>query len=81
MANPWLRETFVIPGVAGQAGRTITMIKTDDNIKAQVLALLNGATTDQGPNPIPAIGLMGHTKGHVDFPINSIERTIVSTKP
>ena len=71
MANPWLRETFVIPGVvAGQAGRTINMINIDDNIKAQVLALLNGATTDQGPNPISAIGLMEHTQGHVDFLIN-----------
>ena len=72
MANPWLRETFVIPGVAGQAARTINMIKIDDASKGQLLALLKGSTTDQGPNPMPAIGLMGHTQGDVDFPINSI---------
>ena len=72
MANPWLRETFVIPGVAGQAARTINMIKIDDTLKGQLLALLKGSTTDQGPNPMPAIGLMGHTQGDVDFPINSI---------
>ena len=72
MANPWLRETFVIPGVAGQAARTINMIKIDDTSKGQLLALLKGSTTDQGPNPMPAIGLMGHTQGDVDFPINSI---------
>ena len=48
------------------------MIRVDDSIKTPILALPNGATTDQGPNPNPAIGLMGHTWGHVDFPINSV---------
>ena len=56
MAQPWPRETFVIPGVAGQVRRTINMIKIDDTFRPQLLAFLNGATTDQGPNPMPAIG-------------------------
>ena len=72
MADPWPRETFVIPGSAGQVGRTINMIKIDDTFRTLLLAILNGGTTDQGPNPMPAIGPMGHTQGHVDFPINSI---------
>ena len=29
MANPWPRETFVIPGDAGQVARTINMIKVE----------------------------------------------------
>ena len=49
------------------------MIKIDDTFRPQLLAFLNGATTDQGPNPMPAIGPMGHTQGHVDFPINSVD--------
>ena len=72
MADPWPRETFVIPGSEGQVGRTINMIKIDDTFRTLLLAILNGDTTDQGPNPMPAIGPMGHTQGHVDFPINSI---------
>ena len=72
MADPWPRETFVIPGSAGQVGRTINMIKIDDTFRTLLLAILNGDTTNQGPNPMPAIGPMGHTQGHVDFPINSI---------
>ena len=72
MANPWPRETFVIPGDAGQVARTINMIKVDDAFRTQLLTIFNGATSDQGPNTMPAIGPMGHTQGHVDFPINSI---------
>ena len=68
MANPWPRETFVIPRSAGQVGRTINMIKIDDTFRTLLFAI-----TDQGPNPTPAIGPMGHTQGHVDFPINSID--------
>ena len=37
MANPWPRETFVIPGDAGQVGRTINMIKVDDAFRTQLL--------------------------------------------
>ena len=72
MATPWPRETFVIPGDAGQAARTINMIKIDDAFRTQLLTIFNGATSEQGPNTMPAIGPMGHTQGHVDFPINSI---------
>ena len=72
MANPWPRETFVIPGDAGQAARTINMIKVDDAFRTQLLTIFNGATSDQGPNTMPAIDPMGHTQGHVDFAINSI---------
>ena len=72
MADPWPRETFVIPGNAGQVGRTIDMIKIDNTFRTLLLAILNGDTTNQGPNPMPAIGPMGHTQGHADFPINSI---------
>ena len=72
MANPWPRETFVIPGAAGQVARTINMIKVDDAFRTQLLTIFNGATSDQGPNTMPAIGPMGHTQGHVDFPINSV---------
>ena len=68
MANPWPRETFVIPGDAGQVARTINMIKVDDAFRTQLLTIFNGATSDQGLNPMPAIGPMGHTQGHVDFP-------------
>ena len=62
MANPWPRETFVIPGDAGQVARTINMIKVDDAFRTQLLTIFNGATTDQGPNTMPAIGPMGHTR-------------------
>ena len=50
MANPWPRETFVIPGDAGQVARTINMIKVDDAFRTQLLTIFNGATSDQGPN-------------------------------
>eukprot|EP01048_Picozoa_sp_COSAG05_P006699 COSAG05_NODE_446_length_9772_cov_117.012923_6_plen_119_part_00 len=50
MANPWPRETFVIPGDAGQVARTINMIKVDDTFRTQLLTIFNGATSDQGPN-------------------------------
>eukprot|EP01048_Picozoa_sp_COSAG05_P020002 COSAG05_NODE_3292_length_2173_cov_1.792189_2_plen_289_part_00 len=74
MANPWPRETFVIPGDAGQVARTINMIKVDDAFRTQLLTIFNGATSDQGPNTMPAIGPMGHTQGHVDFPIKATRK-------
>ena len=52
-ANPFPRRTFVIPGEAGQADRTINMIEIDDALKTADLALLNAATTDQAPRTSP----------------------------
>ena len=46
MATPWPRETFVIPGDAGQVARTINMIKVDDAFRTQLLTIFNGATSD-----------------------------------
>ena len=47
MADPWPRETFVIPENAGQVGRTIDMIKIDNTFRTLLLTILNGDTTDQ----------------------------------
>ena len=65
MATPWPRETFVIPGDAGQAARTINMIKIDDTFQTPLLTVLNGATTDQGQGTylLYEESPIGHSRG------------------
>ena len=68
MAQPFPRVTFTMPGDGqGVPDEDIIMISVDNDTKAPILTILNAATTNNGANPNVAVGLMGHSTGHVGF--------------